>query len=223
MRRSSTAFSIPSRAGSATPPPPDSDTASTTGSYPPTLERKDSSSSLTKLQTPAQPAVSTPSPIPESPMLQPYLLTPHLLSRKGRPRTSPALPIPTLVVNDPTDDAPSVFTDEPEELSVPDTQPAPASEAAPAPAPASAPSAPASKPSTPSARVSAPHLPCSNPLHHPNSGTLTSTTPRLLHPLLAPQSHLRPVRILLMSGQNTHAPVKPLRLLKVKVHPYRNA
>jgi len=77
-------------------------------------------------------------------MLQPYLLTPHLLSRKGRPPLSgevisaegtesargptpapsvpekvpappPAQPIPTLVVNDPTDDAPSlVFTDEQE-------------------------------------------------------------------------------------------------------------
>ena len=72
MRRSSTAFSIPSlpgRSGSATPPPPDSDTASTTGSiYPPKLNHKDSSSSLSKLQTPAQSAVSTPSPIPESSM-----------------------------------------------------------------------------------------------------------------------------------------------------------
>ena len=80
MRRSSTAFSIPSlpgRSGSATPPPPDSDTASTTGSiYPPKLDRKDSNSSLSKLQTPAQPAVSTPSPIPESPMREAAALSP---------------------------------------------------------------------------------------------------------------------------------------------------
>ena len=53
----------------ATPPLPDSDTASTTGSiHSLKLERKDSSLSLTKLQTSAQPAVSMPSPIPESPI-----------------------------------------------------------------------------------------------------------------------------------------------------------
>ena len=70
-----------------------------------------------------------------------------------------------------------------------------------------------------------PHLPRGNPLRHPNSDTLTSSTTLLLHPLV-PQSRLaraRAVRILLMSGPNTHAPEKSLRLLKVKVHPYRNA
>jgi len=130
----------------------DSDTASTSGSfnYPLTLERKDSSSSLITLQIPAQPAVSTPSPIPESPICEASALSPdpapalpkgpsplfgEVISAEGTesargptpvpsvpeevPAPPPAQPIPTLVVNDPTDSAPSVFTDEPKELSVP--------------------------------------------------------------------------------------------------------
>ena len=209
MRRSSTAFSIPSlpgRSGSATPPPPDSDTASTTGSiYPPKLDRKDSSSSLSKLQTPAQPAVSTPSPIPESPMREAAALSPdpspapqrgpsplsgQAVSTEGTesargptlapsvshpeseevPASLPAEPVPTVVVNEPsehTPDAPPVFTDEPEELPEPTTHPAPASQAIPAPAPA-----PASKPSTPPARVSAPpSAPTTPPARQPTASS----------------------------------------------------
>lgn len=74
IRRSSTAFNLPglpNRAGSATPPPPDSDTASLAGSVSGKLDREGSTTSLNKLDTtpPAVPVAnsSAPSPIPESP------------------------------------------------------------------------------------------------------------------------------------------------------------
>jgi len=233
------------------------DTASTTGSYPPTLERKDSSSSLTKLQTPAQPAVSPPSPIPESPICEAAALSPdptpallkgpssmlsgEVISAEGTesargptpapsvpeevPAPPPAQPIPTLVVNDPTDHAPSVFTDEPEncQYQIPSQhlllRQHPLLHQPQRPHP----NHPLHQHVSPHHPPRQPNLPRSNLLRHPNSDTLTSTTPRLLHPLLAPQFHPRPLRIPQMSGQNMHAPVKPLRLLKVKVHPYRSA
>ncbi|KAG6330927.1 hypothetical protein ID866_8162 [Astraeus odoratus] len=67
MRRSSTAFSIPGRSGSATPPPPDSNTASIADSISGKDARQESTSSLNKLQPPPSPVLSSPSPIPESP------------------------------------------------------------------------------------------------------------------------------------------------------------
>lgn len=69
MRRSSTALSLqlPGRSGSATPPPPDSETVSLAGSVSGKPDRDDPGAALSKLHAVPQPAVSTPTPIPESP------------------------------------------------------------------------------------------------------------------------------------------------------------
>jgi len=93
IKRSSTAFSIPglpNRGNSVTPPPPqDSDTASITGSVSGKLDREDSTSSLTKIDTtPPQAPVtvsSAPSPIPESPAREAAALAaePHPAAAKA--------------------------------------------------------------------------------------------------------------------------------------------
>lgn len=117
MRRSSTAFSLPGlpgRAGSATPPPPDSDTASIAGSVSSKHEREDSSPSLNKLLTTSPPAVSTPSPIPESPAREAAALTAEPLPA---PTKEPS-PLSGQVVT--ADSAPATSAEEP-----PAPQPAP--------------------------------------------------------------------------------------------------
>ncbi|KAG6332906.1 hypothetical protein ID866_6184 [Astraeus odoratus] len=89
MRRSSTAFSIPGRSGSATPPPPDSDTASIAGSISGKHDRDESTSSLNKLQPPSAPVLSSPSPIPESPAREAAALLPDPASSTAPKEHSP--------------------------------------------------------------------------------------------------------------------------------------
>ncbi|KAL4076494.1 hypothetical protein J3A83DRAFT_2214646 [Scleroderma citrinum] len=198
MRRSSTAFSIPGlpgRSGSATPPPPDSDTASTTGSIQaPKLERRDSSSSLkslNKLQTPAQPAVSTPSPIPESPIreaaalsadpapgpakdpspLSGQVITADTESTHGDAPVpaSEQYPEPAAAPSGPRQPIPAVVVNEPTDAPPVFTD-EPEELSAPPPAPAPVPVQAPSAPSTPPARVSAPpSAPITPPAQPPTS------------------------------------------------------